>query len=120
MRARLFSITALLALAAPAGLAQTSVEHAVKAAYLAKFAPFIDWPEKAFDGPTAPLTICVLGPDPLGADLDKAASDQKDGDHPLVVRRLAAPEPDARSRRCLHMTNAAAANDITAAQNSSC
>jgi len=73
-------------------MAQPSLEYAVKAAYLAKFAPFIDWPDSAFAGPGAPLTLCILGSDPFGADLDKATAGQKDGDHPLVLRRLAAAD----------------------------
>jgi hypothetical protein len=68
--------------------AQSSLEYTVKAAYLARFAPFINWPAGAFASPNAPLNICVLGPDPFGADLDKAVAGQKDGDHPLAVRRM--------------------------------
>jgi hypothetical protein len=75
-----------------ASQAQSSVEYAVKAAYLAKFAPFIEWPQSAFAGPTAPLNICILGSDPFGADLDKALAGQKDGEHPLTVRRMTAPD----------------------------
>jgi hypothetical protein len=82
------------ALIAGQARAQNSLEYAVKAAYLAKFAPFIDWPDTAFAGPSAPLTICILGEDPFGANLDKAVEGQKDGDHPLAVRRLPAADPD--------------------------
>ena len=81
--------------------AEPSLEYAVKAAYLAKFAPFIEWPESAFASPTAPLTICVAGADPFGADLDRAAQGQRDGDHPLAVRRMSAPEPAAASCQIL-------------------
>ena len=77
------------------GQAQPSLEYAVKAAYLAKFAPFIEWPQNAFTGPTAALTICILGPDPFGADLDKAVAGQRDGEHPLAVRRMTAMDPGA-------------------------
>jgi hypothetical protein len=92
---RSLSLSVALAalLGAGASQAQPSVEYAVKAAYLAKFAPFIEWPEGAFAGPAAPLTICILGPDPFGGDLDKAIAGQKDGDHPIVARRLPAPDP---------------------------
>ncbi len=94
---RLFSsalaVTALLA--ATASPAQPSLEYAVKAAYLVKFAPFIDWPDSAFAGPTAPLTICVLGSDPFGLLLDKALGGQKDGEHPLSARRITAPDAAA-------------------------
>lgn len=96
MRGRIWLFIALAALqGSVASEAQSSLEYAVKAAYLAKFAPFIEWPESAFNGPSAPLTLCILGPDPFGADLDKAMSGQKDGEHPLAVRRLPAPDPAA-------------------------
>jgi hypothetical protein len=72
--------------------AEPSLEYAVKAAYLVKFAPFIDWPESAFPTPAAPLNICVMGADPFGAALDQAAQGQRDGDHPLTIRRMNASD----------------------------
>jgi len=45
-------------------------EYQVKAAYLYNFAKFVDWPERAFSGPDAPMTICVIGEDPFGGALD--------------------------------------------------
>jgi hypothetical protein len=96
MRARALLLGLVIGTAAATGAqAQGSVEYAVKAAYLAKFAPFIEWPDGAFTGPAAPLTICILGNDPFGANLDKAVDGQKDGDHPMAVRRLAATDPSA-------------------------
>lgn len=74
--------------------ADTSLEYAVKAAYLVKFIPFIEWPDSALPA-GAPFNICVLGPDPFGANLDKAAAGQKDGDHAVVVHRMTAPDPAA-------------------------
>lgn len=83
----------LAALPARGAAAQASLEYAVKAAYLVKFAPFIAWPDSAFASPTAPLIICITGDDPFGGDLDRAAANQRDGDHPVQLRRLAAPDP---------------------------
>ena len=77
-----------LALAGP-GAAAPSLELAVKAAYLLKFAPFVEWPPRAVAGPTSPFSICIVGPDPFGAALDQAVAGQKVADHPVVVRRLA-------------------------------
>jgi hypothetical protein len=71
------------------GWAAPSLESAVKAAYLLKFAPFVEWPPRAFASPTSPFSICVVGPDPFGAALDQAVAGQKVGDRPVVVRRLA-------------------------------
>jgi hypothetical protein len=81
-------VTALVATAWPFQPAMADdLEYAVKAAYLVKFIPFIDWPDSAFT-PGAPFTICILGTDPFGAVLDKAVAGQKLGDHGLEVRRL--------------------------------
>jgi hypothetical protein len=75
--------------------ADASLEYAVKAAYLPKFIPFITWPETAFASSTAPVTICVLGNDPFGGKLQETAGAARSGDRLIVVRRLAAPDPNA-------------------------
>ena len=62
---------------------------AVKAAYLAKLAPFIEWPGAAFPTANSPLYVCVAGDDPFGPVLDDALQGQKLGDHPMAVRRVA-------------------------------
>ena len=81
----------------PAGAAATgpSLELAVKAAYLAKFAPFVVWPEATFAGPTTPLTLCVQGDDPFDGMLDRLIVGQTVGSHPVVVRRLSRLDPDS-------------------------
>jgi hypothetical protein len=71
-----------------------SLEYPVKAAYLPKFAPFVDWPQGAFAAADSAFVICVLGPDPFGPLLDKAVAGQKLGEHPLVVRRIGAASRD--------------------------
>lgn len=95
MRARFFLATGLLAALASGAHAETSLEYAVKAAYLPKFVPFITWPAGAFTSPTQPVTICVLGNDPFGGKLQESAAASRSGDRAIVVRRLAAPDPEA-------------------------
>lgn len=68
--------------------AQAGLETAVKAAYLYKFAAFVEWPASAFDSATSPAQICIAGPDPFGGVLDQAIRGQKIGDHPITVVRL--------------------------------
>ncbi|HEY2008075.1 MAG TPA: YfiR family protein [Rhizomicrobium sp.] len=87
-------VTMGMVLQVPA-LAQTSLEYAVKAAYLPKFAPFITWPEGTFAAATAPVNICVLGSDPFGGKLDQEAGQLKAGDRPVAVRHMAEPDPEA-------------------------
>jgi hypothetical protein len=59
-----------------------------KAAYLAKFAPFVVWPPVAYAAPGAPLVLCVQGADPFGPALDRAVAGQSVDAHPMIVRRL--------------------------------
>ena len=68
--------------------ADDSLEIAVKATYLYKFAPFVTWPSEAFDSPTSPLVICVVGRDPFGPVLDRAVAGQAVAGRRVAVRRL--------------------------------
>ncbi|CAN7327021.1 YfiR family protein [Phenylobacterium sp. LjRoot225] len=86
--AGLAAILATLGLESVAQAQDRSIEYAVKAAYLQKFAPFVAWPPSAFPSPSSPFAVCVLGRDPFGANLDQAVSGQSIFGHPMVVRRL--------------------------------
>lgn len=66
------------------------IEYAVKASYLYKFAPFVQWPQTAFETPTAPLSICIAGSDPFGPALGEAVRGQRVNGHPIVVRHVEA------------------------------
>lgn len=88
------AILVLLPCPAMAGEAD-SLEYAVKATYLYKFAGYVDWPATAFASPNSPLTVCVAGDDPFGATLDTAARGQRIADRQVVVRRLKNIERDS-------------------------
>lgn len=81
----------------PAAAAEGSqgLEISVKATYLYKFAPFVEWPPGAFASPTSPLILCVVGADPFGSVLDRAVADQRVGDRPIAVRRIHRADRDA-------------------------
>lgn len=88
---RLAALLLLMAgLGGSARAADLPLEEAVKASYLYKFAPFVQWPTAAFDGATAPLTICIGGQNPFGAALDEAVRGQRVNSHPIVVRHIEA------------------------------
>jgi hypothetical protein len=78
-----------LALFAPAVSAQDSLEIAVKAAYLYKFAPFVSWPAASFQGSSDPFDICIVGDDPFGTVLDRAVANQRVDGRAILVHRLA-------------------------------
>ena len=71
---------------APAKAAES--EYAVKAAYLAKFPFYIEWPAGSFAAAGAPITLCVVGDDPFGPLLDEAAAGQQVQGRPLTVKRM--------------------------------
>jgi hypothetical protein len=87
---RLALAALLLCAGATAARAQgDSLEFAVKATYLYKFAPFVEWPLGAFKTPTAPFMICIVGDDPFGEVIDRAIAGQRLAEHPMVVDRMA-------------------------------
>ncbi|MES2126915.1 MAG: YfiR family protein [Pseudomonadota bacterium] len=79
----------LAVLAAPAAQAQaSSVERQVKAAYLYKFAGFVDWPEGSFARPDSPLLIGVAGSDTLAGDLEQMVGGRSVNGHTITIRRV--------------------------------
>jgi hypothetical protein len=70
-----------------------SLEYAVKATFLAKFAPFVTWPPSVFADATSAVLICVVGEDAVTRLSDSAAARQRDGMRPIAVRHLMAAEP---------------------------
>lgn len=67
--------------AAPAG---TPLETTVKATYLYKLAPFVTWP----DNGSGPFSICIVGQDPFGVQLDRAIAGQSLGGRPFQLLRM--------------------------------
>jgi hypothetical protein len=68
-------------------------ETLVKAAFLHKFASFVDWPAGAFARPDTPLKIGVLGNDTVWQDLAELARDRDRDGRPVVPVRIQAGEP---------------------------
>jgi hypothetical protein len=83
----------MVGLSGGAWAADLPLEEAIKASYLYKFAPFVQWPSTAFDSPAAPLIICIGGQNPFGAALDEAVRGQRVNGHPIVVRHIEAVRP---------------------------
>src|SRR5690348_16722470 len=68
--------------------ADVSLEYAVKATYLYKLAPFVNWPPTTFTAPDEPFRICVAGQDPFDDYLERAVAGRSLGTHPFEVRRV--------------------------------
>ncbi len=83
------TLVLLLLWSAPSSGAETPSEYQVKAAFLYKFARFVEWPTASFADPTSPLIICILGEDPFGPMLDQAVAGKLVQGRPLQILRLA-------------------------------
>jgi hypothetical protein len=97
LRAFAFAIVfACIVTAAPRVLAQRAgsvSEYAVKAAFVCKFAAYVEWPPAAFDKPDSPIVIGVLANAAVADEVARAAEGQVVEGRPLAVRRLAAGDP---------------------------
>ena len=65
----------------------------VKAAFLHKFASFVEWPPAALPRPDTPLRIGILGDELVWKDLSELARDRDRDGRPVSVTRLGAGEP---------------------------
>lgn len=80
---------AALAVCIGAGSARgQSLETPIKATYLYKVAPFVEWPPGAFPSAGSPFNLCIVGNDPFGAILDRAVAGQRVGDRPIALHRM--------------------------------
>ena len=83
-------LLAFLALA-PVGRAQdVSEEYRLKAAFVFRFAQFVDWPAAALDGRPS-VEYCVWSPNPFGPVLQELLVGEKLAGRPLGVREVSTP-----------------------------
>ena len=82
--ALLLSLLGLQAIAAAE--ARVISEYEVKAAFLHKFALFVEWPGSAFQKESDPFVIGILGQDPFGPHLAKAIAGKLVENRPIVLR----------------------------------
>ena len=64
------------------------LEQRVKAAFLYKFAGYVDWPASSFARPDMPVTVAVVGADTVAAELGQMVIGRTVNDRPIVVKRL--------------------------------
>ncbi len=67
---------------------RNATEASVKAAYLYKFAAYIEWPPAAFVRTETPFVIGIVGADDIAAELNKIKAAASVGGRPLEVRVL--------------------------------
>jgi hypothetical protein len=76
-----------LACGAPLFAAGSGSEYEIKAAFLYKFASFVEWPN---DDRALPVGLCVLGVDPFGDSLEDVVKGKSINGRGFLVRRLKA------------------------------
>jgi hypothetical protein len=94
LRRHLFAGLGCLALL-PAGPAAASGQGLIEAdrviaAFLLRFAQFVEWPETAQVG-RDDFEICVAEPDPFGPHLDQIVADEQVGGRRITSRRVDGP-----------------------------
>ena len=69
------------------------LEHSVKAAFLYKFASYVEWPANAFPKADAPIAIAVTGSDVIAAELGRLVASRTAQGRSIVVKRLTPGDP---------------------------
>ena len=69
------------------------LERQVKAAYLYKFAGFVEWPDGSFARPDAPLVIGVAGADALAEQLEQSVAGHSINGRAVQVKKVRRGEP---------------------------
>ena len=65
-----------------------ATETALKAAFIYRFASFVEWPAATFTHPDQPLVIAVSGDDAIAVDLEQHVAGRTIDGHPVVIRRI--------------------------------
>ncbi|MDQ3027527.1 MAG: YfiR family protein [Pseudomonadota bacterium] len=97
--ARLQWFAAVLALVPLAVSAQVATEATVKAAFLHKFAGYVEWPANAFPSPDTPVVIGIAGSEEVAAELEKLVPGRNVNGRSVIVRRVR----DADAMRGVHI-----------------
>jgi hypothetical protein len=98
---RILALAAVLLVSSVTTIASAAPkEYRIKAAYLVNFVKFIQWPDAAFAGGSAPVAICVLGEDRFEGLLEKGTSGKKFGGRSAELKSLASGSPGASAKGC--------------------
>ncbi len=88
-----FWLASLVMLAWPFSAGAVDIEHQIKAAYLYKFASYVDWPASVFAQADAPVMIGVLGADEIATELNNINNGRPANSRAIEVKRLKPGDP---------------------------
>jgi hypothetical protein len=69
-----------------------AIQQRIKAAFLYKFAAYVEWPPEAFAREESPIVIGVAGSDAIARELEQTVPGRRVGARAVQVRRLARGE----------------------------
>jgi hypothetical protein len=69
-----------------------AIQQRIKAAFLYKFAAYVEWPPGVFSQPDTPIVIGVAGANAIALELEQAVAGRTIGGRPVAVRRIARAE----------------------------
>jgi hypothetical protein len=64
------------------------VERQIKAAFLSKFAGYVEWPESAFAAADTPISVAVIGDEPIAGELKALLAGKRLDDRAFEVHTL--------------------------------
>jgi hypothetical protein len=76
------------AMSSPDSYLEPASEHSVEALFVYNFAKFVDWPPSLFASPQDQFTICVVGDDPFGSELDQAVTGKYINGRRIAIKRV--------------------------------
>lgn len=83
----------LLAFPASGAREGEDLEHSVKAAFLYKFASYVEWPASVFPQADTPIAIAVAGSEAIAAELGRLVASRTAQGRSIVVKRLTPGDP---------------------------
>ena len=86
---------ASLAATCKAQSAAEALEYRIKAAFVCKFAAYVEWPPQAFARPDSPIVVAVIAEDAVVDELVRTAASVSVDGRSLAVRRWQRGEPPA-------------------------
>jgi hypothetical protein len=106
------AVAAFGAIALEAKAQQSTLsQEAVKAAFISRFASFVQWPAAAFADAHAPIRICLLGDGAFGRLLEGSVYGQLIDERGFEVRRLS-DSTGARDCHVVYVTGEAVAETL--------
>ncbi len=102
--------TGLLSVALPA-IAVEALEASVKAAYIYKFLPYVEWPAASFANADSPQVIGVMSADAVHGELEQLVAGRRVNGRALVVRKVT-PGDSLEGVHVLYLGRSARASSV--------